>query len=148
MAEVFFVHTSTGDITVYPDKIVRKVKWTQAGPNNPAGEVTIPMNAIIQVDVNENGFQKLLTFKTADTARQAGIWAGKNSQAFPRKYYAEAEKIKEYVQNIISQRGTESTTIIQQTSAADELRKFKELLDSGVISQEEFDAKKKQILGL
>ena len=33
-------------------------------------------------------------------------------------------------------------------SAADELRKFKELLDSGVITQEEFDAKKKQLLGL
>ncbi len=33
-------------------------------------------------------------------------------------------------------------------SEADELKKFKELLDSGIISQEEFDAKKKQILGL
>ena len=33
-------------------------------------------------------------------------------------------------------------------SAADEIKKFKELLDSGVISQEEFDAKKKQLLGL
>ena len=33
-------------------------------------------------------------------------------------------------------------------SAADELKKFKELLDMGVISQEEFDAKKKQLLGL
>lgn len=33
-------------------------------------------------------------------------------------------------------------------SEADELLKFKELLDSGVITQEEFDAKKKQILGL
>lgn len=33
-------------------------------------------------------------------------------------------------------------------SNADELKKYKELLDSGVISQEEFDAKKKQILGL
>lgn len=31
---------------------------------------------------------------------------------------------------------------------ADELKKFKELLDSGVITQEEFDAKKKQLLGL
>ena len=39
-------------------------------------------------------------------------------------------------------------TVIQQTSSADELKKFKELLDSGVISQEEFDAKKKQLLGL
>ena len=33
-------------------------------------------------------------------------------------------------------------------SNADELKKFKELLDSGVITQEEFDAKKKQLLGL
>jgi hypothetical protein len=33
-------------------------------------------------------------------------------------------------------------------SAADELKKFKELLDAGVITQEEFDAKKKQLLGL
>lgn len=31
---------------------------------------------------------------------------------------------------------------------ADELKKFKELLDSGVITQEEFDTKKKQLLGL
>lgn len=33
-------------------------------------------------------------------------------------------------------------------SNADELKKYKDLLDSGVISQEEFDAKKKQLLGL
>lgn len=33
-------------------------------------------------------------------------------------------------------------------SNADELKKYKELLDSGVIKQEEFDAKKKELLGL
>lgn len=33
-------------------------------------------------------------------------------------------------------------------SNAQELKEFKELLDCGVISQEEFDAKKKQLLGL
>lgn len=33
-------------------------------------------------------------------------------------------------------------------SSADELKKFKELLDNGVITQEEFDTKKKQLLGL
>ena len=30
----------------------------------------------------------------------------------------------------------------------DDLRKYKELLDEGIITQEEFDAKKKQILNL
>ena len=34
------------------------------------------------------------------------------------------------------------------TSNADELKKYKELLDEGIISQEEFDAKKKQLLNL
>lgn len=41
-----------------------------------------------------------------------------------------------------------ATTIVQSVSPAEELKKFKELLDMGVITQEEFDAKKKQILGL
>ena len=33
-------------------------------------------------------------------------------------------------------------------SSADELKKYKELLDAGIITQVEFDAKKKQLLGL
>lgn len=33
-------------------------------------------------------------------------------------------------------------------SNADEIRKFKQLLEEGIITQEEFDAKKKQLLGL
>lgn len=41
-----------------------------------------------------------------------------------------------------------NTTPSAPISEADELKKFKDLLDSGVITQEEFDAKKKQILGL
>ena len=45
---------------------------------------------------------------------------------------------------------TTTTTIKQELpqSNADELKKYKDLLDSGVITQEEFDAKKKQLLGL
>ncbi len=41
-----------------------------------------------------------------------------------------------------------NSTVVQQPSAADELKKLKELLDMEVITQEEFDAKKKQLLGL
>ena len=35
-----------------------------------------------------------------------------------------------------------------EVGSADEIKKFKELLDMGAITQEEFDAKKKQLLGL
>ena len=41
-----------------------------------------------------------------------------------------------------------ATPTAPAASAADELKKFKELLDIGIITQEEFDAKKKQLLGL
>lgn len=33
------------------------------------------------------------------------------------------------------------------SSVADELKKFKELLDAGVLTQEEFDRKKKELIG-
>jgi hypothetical protein len=66
-----------------------------------------------------------------------------------------AGEIKAAIMNSATYHPSEKTvnvapaaTIIQQTSNADELKKYKELLDSGVISQEEFDAKKKQLLGL
>lgn len=43
----------------------------------------------------------------------------------------------------------EKTTGTTETAVlVEDLKKFKELLDSGIITQEEFDAKKKQLLGL
>lgn len=50
---------------------------------------------------------------------------------------------------IISKKINERQANTEATpSSADELKKFKELLDMGIITQEEFDAKKKQLLGL
>lgn len=53
---------------------------------------------------------------------------------------------RQKVKNEVGSRGINNAT--QTQSSADELKKFKDLLDSGVITQEEFDAKKKQLLGL
>lgn len=41
-----------------------------------------------------------------------------------------------------------NTENIIQPSSADEIRKFKQLLDEGIISEEEFNLKKKQLIGL
>ncbi|PHA45142.1 hypothetical protein COE68_10365, partial [Bacillus toyonensis] len=38
--------------------------------------------------------------------------------------------------------------VAASVSGADEILKYKELLDQGVISEEEFQAKKKQLLGI
>lgn len=62
---------------------------------------------------------------------------------------AVAKEIVTYIENRRKElRQPASTTIVNSLSPADELKKFKELLDCGVITQEEFDAKKKQLLGL
>lgn len=63
------------------------------------------------------------------------------------------DEIHKCVSNLLIERQTKPTaaTAIKQEapkSDADELKKYKELLDSGIITQEEFDAKKKQLLGL
>ena len=59
-----------------------------------------------------------------------------------------AREIKDYIEGIILNRSRNKGAVVQQVSPAEELKKFKELLDIGAISQAEFDAKKKQILGL
>ncbi|MBU5369591.1 SHOCT domain-containing protein [Enterococcus avium] len=55
--------------------------------------------------------------------------------------------------NELSDEVIETETIIEHSiaetpSAADEIRKFKSLLDEGIITQEEFDTKKKELLNL
>lgn len=57
-----------------------------------------------------------------------------------------AKRLHDYLVEIKS--AQQPQPVAAQTSAADEIAKFKGLLDEGIISQEEFDAKKKQLLGI
>lgn len=65
-----------------------------------------------------------------------------------------ANEVYEIINNLLVNRQKEknqnigTTTVVQNSDEADKLKKYKDLLDSGVITQEEFDAKKKQLLGL
>lgn len=55
------------------------------------------------------------------------------------------------IHNLVSNSVMGATNKVQTISESDpyeELKKAKELLDSGIISQEDFDAKKKQLLGI
>ncbi len=77
-------------------------------------------------------------------------YGGENSIQFSGKERnEEAEIIVNFIKNKIEEiKNAPVGGVVQQLSAAEELKKFKELLDMGVINQEEFDAKKKQLLGL
>ena len=59
------------------------------------------------------------------------------------------QEIFSAITNLLLERQTnKSSNVNNLNSNADELKKYKELLDSGIITQEEFDQKKKQLLGL
>jgi hypothetical protein len=73
----------------------------------------------------------------AATDENAVLFMGKEN-------YDIALKIKEYVEDFEHDKETSTAS----SSPADEIRKYKSLADDGIISIEEFEKKKKQLLGL
>lgn len=75
----------------------------------------------------------------------SGMFSYAEANNYAKSVYLE---IKAAMDEFQSQQSNESSsTVIQSNvSAADELIKFKNLLDMGVITQEEFDMKKQQLL--
>ena len=95
-------------------------------------QVDLPLNKISAISLS--------AFKGLTVATSAGrihFWLIENRD----EVYNALNELLSNIQTTSPQNGDSS-------NSADELKKFKELLDDGIITQEEFDAKKKQILGL
>ncbi len=71
----------------------------------------------------------------------------KNSIAYQKCFEATQETLS-VLQLICKENELNHSSHTSQFSVADEIRKYKLLLDDGIITQEEFDAKKKQLLNL
>ena len=100
-----------------------------------------------------------ITFEVAGQCEifKASMYKGKPIKASGMMYESYLETAKKLMGELdmlikkSSETGSNSNVSEVQTetiSAADEIRKFKGLLDDGIITQEEFDAKKKELLGL
>lgn len=76
----------------------------------------------------------------------SGMFSFAKTNAFAETVYNEVYKAftnyQEHKEELEEAKGQGAVSI------ADELKKFKELFDSGIITQEEFNAKKRQLLGL
>lgn len=71
----------------------------------------------------------------------------KSTSLMYKAAYEQAQQILSTLDQISSSLETKNSQQ-SQTSSADEILKYKNLLDIGAITQEEFDAKKKELLGL
>lgn len=62
----------------------------------------------------------------------------------------EMAALKDFIQSKIEEthKAQQTTQVTAQTDTADEIAKYKKLADNGTITQEEFEAKKKQLLNL
>ena len=114
----------------------------------PKLEIAIPIEQFNNVIVTKSFFDSIRSGKTLTLCSASGKISFHFIQNADEVSAAILTMINDYKKNYGN---VSKPTVIEKnisTSDADELRKFKELLDSGVISQEEFDAKKKQLLGL
>lgn len=154
---LYFVKGVNGQLEVFEDKVVITRKGAMSfSTHGLAGGKTIPMSAIQSVQFKPgggmtNGFIQFAVMGGRES--QGGLLAATRDENTVVLRMGEqtvkGEEIRDYVEKRILELAKPQTTVVmQQTSAADELIKFKNLLDMGVITQEEFDAKKKQLLGL
>ena len=91
----------------------------------------------------------VLEFLKNDISRiryETGEVSEEEKQSFKEKFAEGYNKTKYSVSNLFSKFGNNKDKI--KTDPIEEIKKYKELLDSGIINQEEFDKKKKELLNL
>lgn len=100
----------------------------------------------------ESPFSKInsVSYKVGMIFGEILVHHGSDSMLIKNIMKNTVEKMASTIQHQIEEKennASSHTTIVQnQVSAADELLKYKQLLDAGVITQEEFDKKKSELL--
>ena len=139
-------------VIVYEDKVdIERNGFLNKLSYGFSGTKSIPMSSITSIQYKAAGslFNGFLQFGVLGEEKKAGglsnAVSDENSVVFPKDKNDKAEKIKEFIENKIHERSnpTQGSGVI---SAADEILKLKKLLDEEIISQEEFDAHKRQLL--
>ncbi len=109
-------------IKVYPNRVEFK---------NSVGTKSIPMGQIASVQLAMAMMMKITIETTGG-----------------QKYPIPTTKKKEVQQAIYDAQAKSTGIVNSQTDLSDQIFNFKKLKDKGIITQKEFDEKKKQLLGL
>ena len=162
-AEYFCVGSKGRILTVYSDRVSLITRPDLWAGNYANGEKTIFFADCIGIQFNYSAGSTQLGYLQLETA--SAMASVDSSVDSLNTYYNEntfvwysgkaevtneqMQTVKNYIQEkIASYKQAKVSTTVPASSSVEELKKFKELLDAGVITQEEFDAKKKQLLGL
>ena len=144
------------NIQVFDDKVILTVKAGLGSfitGNVSDGEKTIYYTDCIGVQFKKSGLQiGYLQFETAGGImnNRANNFFNENTFTWdkPQQSNEKMEEVSKYVKGRVDYYKNAKNAPVAAATPADEIKKYKELLDMGAISQEDFDAKKKQLLGL
>ncbi|KRL56628.1 DUF4429 domain-containing protein [Furfurilactobacillus rossiae] len=114
------------------------------------GAKTIPLKSITAVQIKKPGLTNGYIQFTIPGGNEShgGVLNAthdENTVMFSGHYFKQMQELKETVEQIIFADSSSSDSFVD---AADQIRKMKYLLDDGIITEDEFNEKKKQLLGI
>jgi len=148
---LFELNGVNGQIELHEDKVVIKRKGALSKMTQGffKGDKSIYLTQIsgIQMKMGTSLTSGYIQFTlSGGNENTRGIFKAtqdENTLMFAKKNNELAEKIKLKIEEI---KQTIQSPVQQQLSGADEIMKYKELLEKGIITEEEFKKKKEQIL--
>ncbi len=155
---------TNGTITAYENKVVISRKGVFAiASQGFKGDRTFFYNDLSGIDYKKpgwtNGYIKFLTPGTLGTSPRVSLMGSSpesmqdENTVILRAFNSDTPKLSEDMYNLlmekinISKSGPANSTT-SAFSSADEILKYKQLLDASIISQDEFENKKKQLLNI
>jgi len=142
----------TGQIELFKDKlIIKRAGFFAVLTQGLKGEKTIYLSQItgIQLKLGSTLLNGYIQFTLPGGIENKGgmiaATSDENTVQFYKQSNDSATNLKEKIEELIYK--SRSTSQIVQISNADEIKKFKQLLDDGIITKDEFDKKKKELLG-
>lgn len=150
MSEIQEFKGSNGTVVVTPTKVILKYgKFLGSGK----GEKEIRIKGITSIQLKKPklmaGYIQFSFSGSSDTKGRSTFDAAKDENTImcnKASQYEGFEKAKALIEEY--QDALEGGSSAPASTEADELKKFADLGDQGVITEEEFTAKKKQLLGI
>ena len=159
-AEKYKIKGENKTMTVYENKVVlegeKGLLAAAMGANQ--GQKTFAYESISSIEFEEAtlmGSGRISFNIQGDTGKNSVLGMGKmmigiqNENEFQYQKRSQNQEViaaKNYIEDQMIKAKQSSKTVGNSVSPADELRKYKQLLDDGIINQLEFDEKKKQLL--
>ena len=139
------------DISIDDNTLTINRKGFISFGNGLRGEKTIPLSNITAVQLKKPDMTHgYLQFSINGSVEAKGtaieLMKDENTIVFAGKHLDDMLELKSTIES--HNTSTRVAGISMQSSSASQIKEFKSLLDDGILTKEEFDQKKKQLLGL